>query len=366
MNARISNILSRLTNLFEETIRLRGNPEDKTQFHSRHAEHLVAAGFGFPNWHGYLTAVTAKSERCCGYYLPDTRMIISRMSDLGYSGPIAARCPDLFAQAVTNGDGSTRAEFAEDLEGERLRVSGSQRLAYNSLMHQNLTHDVLDNEDRLWSVLARFGIEHDREAEDNLEISIDMPPDFPSLHHLGQTVDLPITAVYDLDQGSDQEALFHGDNRQLGFRGNLRLKPSGKRGWAYPTLKMNSEPFVDGRNAAEIQGNFQAYDWPDIDKQKFDDGYAAGRAGMTPAPQASFDWLAGWVMVANGANATGHMSTGLVDKALAEAMANASTLDTFSPKDVLELAAQACRSCASTRNRRSLEEIIQEQVDRLD
>ena len=97
------------------------------------------------------------------------------------------------------------------------------------------------------------------------------------------------------------------------------------------------------------------FDWPDIDEQEFEDGYAAGRASMPPQPQASFDWLAGWVMIANGANATGHMSIGQVDKALAEALANASALGSLSPVDVLHLAAQACRSCASTRTRRALE-----------
>jgi hypothetical protein len=288
------------------------------------------------------------------------------MTSLGYSDALAAKCAHLFVQAVSNGNGSTRADLAEDLQGERLRVNGSNRLAYNALMEENLKDDLLRDESLLWPVLAQHGIPHDGETEDNLEVSVDLPPDFPALRHLGNTLDVPVTAAYDLDQGEDQEALFYGNNRRLAFRGTLRLRPSGVRGWAYPTLRIDPAPFLDHRTEAEMQGNYQTYDWPAIDKDEFEDGYTAGRAGIDPVPYASFDWLAGWVMVANGANATGHMSTGQVDRALAEALANALTLDALRPADALRLAAQACRSCASTRTRRALEELIQEQTDQLD
>lgn len=366
MNERISQIVSRLRVLLEQAVRDRQNINFNLPFHPRHAEQLAAAGFGYPSWHAYLAAANAKVERCSGYYVSDIRMITARMIELDYSEPFAAQCAGLFVQAVSNGDGSTRADLADDLQGKRLRDRESDRPMYNLLMSENLTYDVMREESRLWTLLANFGIAHDGETEGNCNVSIDLPHDFPAHRHLGKTIDLKMTALYDLDQGADIEELFYGRNRQLGFLGNVRLTPSGLRGWSYPTIGMEMTPFVDHRNAYEIQGNYNAYDAPDIDKQEFDDGYTAGMSNILRVPHATIDWLAGWIMVANGANATGHMSTGQVDKALADALANAYLIDTLRPTDALHLAAQACRYYASPRTRPALEELIREHVDQLD
>jgi len=341
---------------------LRQNPQypSSISFEPRHAEHLAAAGFGFWNFHDYLEAEKAGGERCSGYYIPDSALIESRMTALGYPPEVARKCIWLFVQAVTNGDGSARADLVDDLRGEREYIQGSDELANHGMLVQYFKYDIMREESSLWATLATHGIAHDGETEDNLTCTIQLPRDFPSLHHLTQTINVPFLVRYDLEQGEDQEALFYNTNRRLEFCGNLRLKPSGKRGWAYPTIRLEESPSVDQRTPAERRGVYPVHQRPDIDEQEFDDGTDAGRADKLPSPQASFAFLAGWIMTANGVNGTGHMSTGQIEKAFFGALENASTLGVLSSREAFHLASEACRYLASNRIRRALEELIQE------
>jgi hypothetical protein len=248
MNARIKQVISRIEASLKEVLRQNSQSSSFVAFQPRHAEHLAAAGFGFPSMHAYLAAEKAGSERCSGYYIPDSAMIAARMTELGYPPAVVGKCLEVFVQAVTNDPyGAARADVIDDLQGERMRLPGSNKLANHVMLMRHLKDGILREESSLWTTLARFGIGNDSETEDNLTYSIELPPDFPSHYHLEQIVDVPFVMIYVLHQGEDQEALFDRTNRQLGFRGSLRLKPSGKRGWTYPTIRMEETPFVDHR-----------------------------------------------------------------------------------------------------------------------
>ena len=360
MNARIHEVICRIAVGLKDVLRQSPQYPSSVDFQPRHAEQLAAAGFGFPNFHDYLAAAKAGSERCSGYYIPDSAMIKSRMADLGYPPEVIRKCIDIFAQAVSNGDGSALADLIDDLQGERQRIQGSDELANHGMLVQHFQWDITREESSLWATLARYGIAHDGETEDNLTCTIELSPDFPSHHHLMHSIDVPFVVRYDLEQGEDQEALFYNANRRLEFRGNLRLTPSGKRGWGYPTIRLGENPFVDHRTPEERQGEYPVHQGPDIDEQEFENGTDAGRADLLPSPQASFDFLAGWIMTANRVNSTGHMSTGQIEKAFYGALENARTLDVLGDHKAFHLASQACRYLASNRIRRALEQLIRE------
>lgn len=223
-----------------------------------------------------------------------------------------------------------------------------------------LEHDLLRDQSTLWKTLAKFDIENNGETEENLKLSIELPSDFPSARYFAKVVDAPFSVIYDLDQGEDPDALFYKTNRQLGLHGNLRLKPSGKRGWAYPTMLLDELPFVDHRTLAEQRGEYSFFEVPNIDEEDFERGTKTGRDGGQPPSQASRSFLAGWVLNAAGANGTGYMSSGQIDRAFHSAWGNAKTLSIIDKHDARELAADACRYLASNRIRRALEELIHE------
>lgn len=360
MNTRIYEVISRIATYRKEVLSQNLQDPSSVDFQLRHAEHLAAAGFGFPNFHDYLAAAKAGSERCSGYYIPDSAMIESRMADLGYPPEVVRKCIELFVRAVTNDDESARADLVDDLKGEREFLQGTDELANHCMLVQYFKWDIVREESSLWVTLAKHGITYDGETEDNLTFTIELSPDFPSHQHLNQTIEVPFVVRYDLEQGEDQEALFYNTNRQLVFRGTLRLKPSGKRGWGYPTIRLDETPFVDHRTPEERRGEYPVHQGPDIDEQEFDNGTDAGSADMLPSPQASFDFLAGWIMTANKVNSTGHMSTGQIEKAFYGALENTKTLGVLNSHEAFHLASQACRYLASNRIRRELEELIQE------
>ena len=357
MNARIRQVISRIEAELEQVSSRHPQYSSSFDFQPRHAEHLAAAGFGFPNFHDYLAAEKAGSERCSGYYILDSAMIEARMADLGYPPEVVRKCAEIFARAVSNGDDFARADLVDDLNGERLRTDSGELLNHSMLL-QNIKWDLTREESSVWFTLARHGIAHDGETEDNLTCVIELSQDVPSRYHLDQTIDVPFVARYDLENGEDPEALFFNTNRRMEFRGNLRLTPSGKRGWGYPTVRLEQTPYLDQRTPQERRGEYPVHQGPEIDEQNFEMGVDAGRADRLPSPQAPFDFLAGWVMTANKLNGTGHMSTGQIEKAFFGALANAKTLDALSDHDASHLAARACRYLASNRVRRPLEELI--------
>jgi hypothetical protein len=85
MNSRIRQVISLIEADLEEVSRRHPQFLSSFDFQSRHAEHLAAAGFGFPNFHDYLAAEKAGSEPCSGYYIPDSAMIEARMAEPGLS-----------------------------------------------------------------------------------------------------------------------------------------------------------------------------------------------------------------------------------------------------------------------------------------
>lgn len=278
------------------------------------------------------------------------------MAALRYPAAIVEKCCTVFQLAVIND--ADNAAYA--LDDGLLDVTHDEGAANHDTLKDLLKQDVLREESALWRTLVKFGIDENGDTEENLTVTIDLPPDFPSQTHFGKDVDVPFSVVYDLDQGEDPEALFYRTNRQLGLRGNLRLQPSGKRGWAYPTLRLNETPFIDHRSPAEQRGEYPAHQGPGFDEDEFVRGTATGGAGAQPPAQASLAFLAGWVLDANGMNGSGHMTTGRIRKAFPGAWANAKTLDMLSKHQAFDLAANACRYRASNRIRRALEELIQE------
>lgn len=358
MNARFQRVITRAQNYLEEVVSQNPETPSSVIFKLRHAEHLAAAGFGYSNVHEYLEAEKAGIERVEGYYMPDFAKIRSRMTAFRYPRAIVDKCCEVFMRAVSNDpDNAADASMHDDLQDGQSHDAGSPN---HMRLMECLKYDVLRDKSVLWKTLAKFAIENNGETEENLKLSIELPPDFPSPRYFAKVVDAPFSVVFDLNQGEDPEALFYRTNRQLGLRGNLRLKSSGKRGWAYPTIRLDETPFVDHRTPAEQRGEYLIHQGPDIDEDDFERGTKTGRAGGQPPSQASRSFLAGWVLNADGTNGTGHMSSGQIDRAFHGAWANAMSLSMLDKRDALELAAEACRYLASNRIRRALEELIQE------
>ncbi len=358
MNARIKQVIFRIQDFLKTEISQNPNFSTLVKFEPRHAEHLAAAGFGYEDGYDYFEAAKAGIELCSGYYIPDSSMIRTRMLELGYPPALVDKCVGLFPPAASR-DNHVRINMVDDLHDQSMGSYGSERSSNRQALVQDLEADILDEESNLWVTLAKYGVALDKSTDDIRVTSIGLPSNFPSIHHLGQTINAPFEVIYDLQQGENPEALFRGCNRKLGFRGNLRLKPSGKRGWAFPTIRLQETPFIDDRSADEKMGEYFTYQAPNIAEKQFDAGVHAGQVGMHPPPNASFDFLAGWIMDANDKNGTGHMSTGRFREAFTGALENAAALGTVDRSDALDLAAKACRYLASSRVHPGLEELIQ-------
>lgn len=360
MNTRIEEATSRLKEILKEELGQNLPSPSSVNFQERHAEQLLAAGFGFPSHHDFLAAAKAGSERCIGYYIPDSAMIKSRMAGLGYPPEVVLKCVSFFSRAVSNGDGTVRADLIDVLHGERKFFRGSEEAPSHRLLLQYLDWDLRREESSVWAALEALGIAHDDSTDNNLTFNFYFLPDFPSPRYLVQTIDSSFDVCIDLDQGEDEEAVVKNTDRRLVLRGNIRLKPSGKRGWGHSTIRLLETPVVDNRTTEERRGEYPVYQRPDIDKQEFVNGTRAGRGDLLPSPQASFDFLAGWIMTANEVNSTGHMSIGQIDKAFYGALKNANTLRVLSRHEAFDLASEACRYSNGPRFRRALEELIRQ------
>ncbi len=331
------------------------------QFSPRHAEILAAAGFGYRSEFDYLRAAKNKVEHCVGYYIPDSQMIAQRMvTDLQYPEQLLQVLVWLFERAGTNDPAiQCRMDYDDDLAGPRQRISGSNDYANRERLKSAFI-GALDEEDRplrrwFWKYIR------DDNPEDHFSYELKVPRDFPSSHHLGRTISFPLIVSYDLDLGADAEASFFKYNRQLAFSGSVRIVPSGRRGWRYPTVKLNQTPLRDQRTAAERQKEPYVQPGEDLDDDEFEAGREAAR-NSAPIPVAKIDslaWLAGYVMRLGDGLALGHMSTGQAFKAFHLALANAESLDIFDP---LRVAAEGCRHLASTRCSRQLEEAIADEI----
>lgn len=329
----------------------------------RHAGILASAGFGYPNEHSYLNALKNDAERCVGFYIPDSKMIARCMIEqLGYPESSLDELVRIFVQASTNfEDVGFRADFLDDLQGPPVRIGRSRDRANHVDLMRWIEH-AIDDEDRyvrkhFWKYVS------DKNPADYFDYDIQAPKEFPSLHHLGRTLKFPIIAVYDLDMRADEEASHYGINRQLAFRGSVLLKPSGRRGWRYPTCRLDDVPFRDERNEAERALEPFVFPGEAVNEDEFEAGRLAAWESK-PIPEErlnSLDWLAGYVMRGPNCNASGHMSTGLVDRAFSQAIAYAEALGLFDP---LRIAIAGCRQLVSTRSTRQLEAAIAEELDR--
>lgn len=330
---------------------------------SRHAEILASAGFGYPNQHTFLIALEKRVERCVGYYIPDSQMIKQCMiQGLGYPESSLNELLSIFVQASTNySDVGFRADFFDDLQGAPQLIGGSRDRA-NHVDLKNRIIDAIDDEDRhtrkhFWKFVS------DENPADYFDYDLRAPKDFPRNYHLGRTINFPLVAMYDLDMKADEEASHYGYNRQLSFRGSVRIKPSGRRGWRFPTCRLDDLPFRDERNDAERAKELFVFPGETLDDDDFEAGrWAAWEKESIPDDKLhSLDWLAGYAMHGENCNAGGHMSNGLVDRALAEAIAYAESLELFDP---LRIAIEGCRHLVSTRTTRQLEGAIAEELDR--
>lgn len=330
-------------------------------FSPRHAETLAAAGFGYSSEHDYLRAVRNNVEHCVGFYIPDSQMIARRMvNDLHYPQQLLQELIWLFERAGTNDPAiQCRMDYVDDLIGPRQRINGSKDYANREMLKRAFIN-ALDDEDRpmrrwFWRYVR------DDNPEDHFSYELNVPQDFPNSYHLGRTINFPLKVSYDLDLGADTEASFFNYNRQLAFNGNLRITPSGRRGWRYPTFKLNEAPVRDQRSDAELRKEPYVQPGEDLDDDEFEAGRDAARH-KAPIPSEKIDslaWLAGYVMRWKDGMAGGHMSTGRAFDAFHKALANAESLDLFDP---LLIAAEGCRHLASTRCSRQLEEAIADEI----
>ncbi|UVM05085.1 hypothetical protein [Pseudomonas laurylsulfatiphila] len=329
----------------------------------RHAGVLASAGFGYSTEFDFRIELDTGYEQCSGYYIPDRQMIAQRLiQDLGYPESSLDGLVRIFELASTNfSDVGFRADFYDDLRGPRHLFVGS-RERVNPAIFKRLITESIDDEDR--PTRKRFWqFVRDDNPADYFDYAFKVPQDFPSSYHLQRTIRFSVVAAYDLDMGGDQEASFFGTNRQVAFRGSVRLRPSGRRGWHFPTCRLEDVPFRDERNEAELAGEPYAFPGEGLDDAAFEAGrMASWEKDPIPADKVhSLDWLAGYVMRGENCNASGHMSTGLVDRALVQAIDYAESLQLFDP---LRIAIEGCRHLASTRNTRQLEEAIAEELDR--
>jgi hypothetical protein len=78
MNPGIKTCTERVSRLFERACQQQPEFFPETRFQPRHAEHLLAAGFGYDDAHAYRAASDARTELCQGY--PLSRLCEYRLS----------------------------------------------------------------------------------------------------------------------------------------------------------------------------------------------------------------------------------------------------------------------------------------------
>lgn len=326
----------------------------------RHAGILASAGFGYPDEHSFHVALKKDVERCSGFYIPDSQMIARCMIEKhGYPQDALNELVRIFELASVNFlDVGFFADFYDDLQGPPVRIGSSRKRANHVDLMTRIEH-ALDDEDRyirkhFWNYVSN------ENPADYFDYRIQAPKDFPSFHHLGRTLRFPLTVNYDLDMKADEEASHYGFNRQLAFRGSVLLKPSGRRGWRFPTCRLDDLPFRDERTEAERALEPFVFPGEPVDEDELEAGrWAAWEKQPIPeGKRDSLDWLAGYVMRGPDCNASGHMSTGQVDKAISQAIAYAEALDLFDP---IRIAVAGCRQLVSTRSTRQLEAAIAEE-----
>lgn len=358
MNKRFEIFISRLQALITADREIASCPA----FAERHAEQFGAAAFSYKNDFDYRKAAEQNIEQCRGYFVPDSLAIANRLEELRYPARFSARIVDYVRQAASNDpDVGLYTPLITSLPDKQFENSVRDESDDRISMRQTLAHDLEFDEGRvrkqIRDLFVRYGIPDAHEDDENFKHVLHLPLGFPSFQNLGKEINIPFEVYYDLDLGVDQEALFYRTNRQLAFRGNMRLCPSGRRSWAYPTVKLDENPFVDQRNETERRGEKPPRIGELLDDNDFNAGLdAAWENKSPPSTHQSFSWLAGYILNANGSMAWGHLSTGQADKAFYEALKTAKDMGL---ENAFELAAEGCRHIASRRCSALLEETIE-------
>lgn len=345
---------SRVTTYLNQALSKDPEISRHSSWNKRLGEVVAAAGFGHKSTFDFHQA-----ERCVGQYIPDRSAIQQHIVELGFDAHLTERFLRYFTDALFSVSHDCRADLVDDLDGPP-EMLYTQRV--NGLRMREWIDFWIDDEQLHSRKIFRSFILDDNPEHHLFRYDYQLPVNFPSRVHLNTQLNIRVIARYDLDGGEDPLAFARNQNRQLALAGTMILKPSGPRGWAYPTIRYEELPIRDDRN--EYERNMQPNPRPgkEYDVDQFDAGMEAGRLRAVPPPvwEMSEDWWAGYIMRGEGCIAFAHMGTGRVDAAFYEALARA---DALGVANAIELAANACRHLASTRFARVLEEVIAQHTD---
>jgi hypothetical protein len=347
---RRSKVITYLNQALEKDRAISAHPA----WNKRFGEIIAPAGFGHASPFDFH-----RNEQCVGQYIPDETAIRERIIERGFSPELTRRFVQHFTDALFSIAHDCRADLVDDLHGP-FEMLSHQRV--NELqMRQWIDYSLDDEELHSRKIFSRYIL--DDNPEPNLfTYEYQLPAGFPARSHLNKSLSIPIIARYDLDGGEDPYAAARNQNRQLALEGTMILKPSGPRGWTYPTIRYEEAPFRDDRNQHERTLQPNPRPGKDYDSDQFDDGLDAAREKIATPPvwEMSESWWAGFIMLGGDCIAHAHMGTGRVDAAFYEALGRAEALRV---PNAAALAANACRHLASTRCARALEDVIREYLD---
>lgn len=347
--ARRSKLIAYLNKALEKDIEISAHPAWNVRF----GEVIAAAGLGHASLYDFH-----QSERCVGQYIPDQLAIQELIVERGFNPDLTSRFLQHFTDALFSVSNDCRADLVDDLDGP-FEMLYTRRV--NELEMRQWIDCWLDNEELHSRKIFQRYILDDNPEPHLFTYEYQLPAGFPARAHLNAQLEIRVLTRYDLDGGEDPLAAARNQNRQLALAGTMFLKPSGPRGWAYPSIRYEEKPIRDDRNKYErnMQSNPRLGKVYDIDQ--FEEGMEAAHL-ETPPPVwgMSESWWAGYIMRGDGCIANAHMETGRVYAAFYEALARAEALEVPNAAD---LAANACRHLASTRCAQELESVISEHFD---
>lgn len=348
--ARRTKVIAYLNQAFEKDLEISAHPK----WNKRFGEVIAAAGFGHASLYDFH-----QNEHCVGQYIPDQSAIRDRIVERGFSPDLTNRFLEHFTNALFSISDDCRADLVDDLDGP-FEMFYTQRA--NEVQMRKWIDYWLDDEELHSREIFQDYILDDNPEPHLFKYEYRLPAGFPARAHLNEQLEIHVIARYDLDGGEDPLAAARNQNRQLALAGTMFLKPSGPRGWAYPTIRYDEDPIRDDRN--EYERNMQPNPRPgkEYDIDQFEEGMEAARSKTPPPPVwgMSEAWWAGYIMRGEGCIAHAHMGTGRVDAAFYEALARAEALEV---PNAVDLAANACRHLASTRCARELENVISDHLD---
>lgn len=346
---RRSLLKTRLNQLLEQDPTIGSHPS----WNQRLGEVIATAGFGHAEVYDFDQQI-----HLAGQYIPDRSAIEECIRARGFSVGLTGSFVRHFASAVNAVADNLRADLVDDLDGPFQMLNG-RRL--NELRMREWIHFSLDDEKRRSRLLFRTYILDDNPQPDLFKYEYQLPAGFPDRTHLNTPLELRITVRYDLDGGADPRAVNSNLNRQLALVGTMHLKPTGPRGWGFPTIKYDDEPIRDDRNRYERDLQPNPRPGKKYDNDQYNKGMDAADLKTTPPEysERSEAWWAGFIMRGGDCIAWAHMGTGRVDVAYKQAKDRAEALQL---PDAAELAANACRHYVATPYAAALEDVIRDHL----